>query len=317
MTNDVTLAELESDIEQLADPRTVMPPKVLGKPLGIKEKEKIEKLIRERAAVLTVYITELTEFAKEANANIVTGDPEAQARLQADIDRTEVEVNQLEAEMEEELNAATRILIDSFDHKLARLHAMISKLKSEHAASVSALKAQIDLKHAKKLSAMQDSKQKIKDELAAMKRAAVTASMMRRAALTNSFQRLTSNVQDAMNRAIEALWTTSATPEDANRILAKLPDGTTFRDVVSAERLYDQFDKTIRQQAMPAPDKLCCPSCKAEIVVKEKASSHDVYCGKCGRYVPANRLFADIVALPTLDQIISQEIGPRRLTNNS
>lgn len=283
----------------------------LARPMSKGEKERIEKLVNQRADMLVNYVAELRRFATEATEQSSVTDDRPQRELQVELDRLDVDLHQLDSERDGEVQAACNLLKASFTVQKNRLQRLMEKLEASYDSQQTELRTQVNEKYRQKRETLVEQKQKIldkKNELAILE---ASAKLLKKAALSNSFNQLAMSVEDRRHTCVEQIWTAVETPTHAAAVLNALPDGAQFRRHVSAERLYDKFEQGLADQASLITAMRCVKCQSTEFTMSGGGTPK---CKKCGRYADSERTFGNVVVLPSLDEIASEMIPQKPST---
>lgn len=281
------------------------------KAMGTKEKERIEVLIQRRARELTDYMEEMRAAVTQAN-NLVVPDTQTEInRIEIAKTKKKIELDHIDNARKGKEAAAIRVLTEARDRKMRRLEAMIAKLKSTHEDDVAAVKEQVQEEYAAKQAELAAEMTKFDQELKELERQAKIQKSFRQIALENSFTKLRMDIADRQNRAVERLWTDVVIPEHAKEALAALPDSSSFREVVSPERMFEVFNSSLDQSLRIEESVVKCHYCAKSTMEMRNGR---MYCTHCGRYKDVTREVRDIVALPSLTDVLnrSQELAGRQ-----
>jgi hypothetical protein len=276
---------------------------VQQKAMGMQEKARIEKLIDQRAENLKNYLTELKNFAMEANDHVedeFTGD---RKDLQRKILELQTEINELDAESEREITVVGHVLDDEMRVKIRELENQIQLVKNEFRDQKTAATQEINNKYKDRQEKMGTRMEELNTELENLRKKENKNKMFRKVALANSFSTLRDNINDSRCRAVEGLYTEAVTPDQARTHLNLLPDTMVFRQQVTPEKLFMIFDSNI-QVKMLENKELKCGYCGKE---NNFATMDDgsYYCRSCGRYRTLDKDIKEMVSLPSLNEIMN------------
>ncbi len=279
--------------------------------LGTREKDRIEKLIGQREQNAIGYLDEMQQFVNTANDMAPFDQQEELDKIETDKALLKLQKDRISVTKKSEEEAAMTILKEELNTKLARLKRVEQRLQDLHNRDRAQIKGILDKKFQRQERAMVTKEAGFvtrKDELTRFKE---SNKALRTMALNNSFNQLRQSLRDAKNRAIELLWT-AIDPEDGAKIMGMIPDVEKFREVVSPELLFDMFNHSLDCQKEKYTG-LKCQHCQSTDLVF--SGTQNMMCKKCGKYSTVDRSILQLVALPSLTELMSRIKARRDAAN--
>ena len=267
--------------------------------LSIREKERIEKLVDKRQGTILEYLTEMREFAEEANTHMPNTSEDAISELATQTAQLDMKIERQDATRQAEYHAVDTYLKEELNRKLERLERMKDRIKGRHRDESRLARDTVDEKFAKKLSTLAEERTAFQKEQIKLTKSEEGVKMARRMTLVNSFNTLRDQVKDARNHAVESLWTAATLPEHATTILEALPDTRHFRNQVTPEHLFGIFDATVKQQGIE--NSALCSGCGSANI---NPHGQTYYCRECGVRDSFPESLTKGTALPDFDDIM-------------
>lgn len=275
------------------------------KAMGLQEKTRIEKLIDTRAGSLKTYLTEMKEFAFEANDHTEFDSKDVVLELKKEMGVVALNRERIEGEKKTEQEAVSQILSDNFETRLARLKAIERKISTKHHEEEIAAQEEIDEKFRQREDDLVTLETELKVKLAELDSQEVREKLVRKVALSNSFRTLEDGIADQRNEAVEKLYTEVQLPEQAKEVLALLPDATQFRREVSPEKLFQVFNDRMKTKMLPA-SKAACNGCNSTNIGDHARG--EMYCRDCGKYDCLDKELKQLVILPSIKDIATEQV---------
>ena len=276
---------------------------VVERAMTVTERERIEKLVDSRAKSLQDYLNEIRTFATEANDNLPFSEESTITELKTETSQLVLQLEKISSQKETEKKALQHILAQHHDTRIKRIEALLSRAKLKHKEELDIAFETVDKKFNKKESDLTKRQSEIEARLNELNLKAKAEKTVRKLALVNSFNHLRDGIHDQRNKAVEQLWTDCYTVDKAAGVLGLIPDTGTFRENVSPEKLFTIFNDTICQKALPL-SKICCPKCGSSNVQDNGSAS--MCCSSCGHYFHLDKSVTEMVALPTIQEIVRQ-----------
>jgi hypothetical protein len=289
-------------VEEMRDaPRHIV---VQAKAMSPQEKKVIENLIDKRAESLSTYLDEMQSFANEANAEVTVTDAEEAAQIQKDLAQITLDKERITERRKEESRAVEHVLEEEKQGKLTRIQNLVQKITEKYNELLRASEETITKKYAKREDELVAREVELNAQIARMKRTESQHALIRKVAIGNSFRALKDQIGDARNRAVETLHTEVYENTGAKQCLSMLPDAGKFRAEVTPEKLFGVFNNNVKEKCLSFVGKTKCknPKCGSEDIIEN--SRGKFYCRKCGQIDVLSREVCEIVALPTLAEIV-------------
>lgn len=270
------------------------------KAMGMQEKSRIEKLIDTRAKALTSYLSEMKDFAYQANDSTEFVNAEDLTDIKKNLAQIAIDRERINGLRKGEVDAVEQVLTDQLEGKLQKLQDLAQRLKHKKNEEVQAAADEIDGKFRDQEDQLVERETGFKLDLEALVQQETREKLIRQIALANSFSRLEDGIADTRNLAVEKLYTEVIRPDDAKTVLGLLPDATQFRDRVSPERLFQVFNDRLSRKTLPL-DKAVCKHCGSD-----KLKTHErgeIYCRDCGSYDVLDASVKKLIALPSIQEI--------------
>lgn len=269
--------------------------------MGLQEKARIEKLIGSRAENLHNYLTEMKDFAMEANEQVDDQFKDQREALNAELVKMNERRAHMKLQKEKEESAAYIVLDDELARVTNELRMKIEEASRTCRDEKAAVKEEIEAKYKDKTHEVNANIDRIKNELEEINKQSTRTKMLRRVALANSFSALRDSINDSRNRAVEGLYTEAVTSDEAKVHLNMLPDTSAFRQQVTPEKLFRIFESNVETKMIGVKE-LKCKFCGGTTF--NSHNDGDYYCKACGKYNVLDKDLKELVALPSLEQIV-------------
>ena len=293
--------------------------------IGLKEKEQVVKLIDSRLENALGYLRDMKEFANGATGRLPFSKQEVIDTLTTEQLTLNTEQVNIEVTLKDLEESAYTVLKRKWGARIDRLEALRIKYNAEWDEAKDEVRQMLADRRAQRSSILTKRLAEINTTLETLRSDKSGEQELANYALGEGFSRLSDELRDRRNKAVEKVWTDCHDMEDAKDILTMLPDAVTVRDNVPAQVLIDGLHKVVTLPLLEATkdlSKLACRQCGNIGSVKlTDGSGYRVsqgYCTKCRsrNAMPLHEQLR-VMPVPKFEDIIKKTREPVLALTNS